>query len=73
MLHPPVCLWHLSFSLQVYSHGLSEIMLGKAIKDLQLPREELVILTKVHVLHGAEIVCKPHSCYVDMRASCAQS
>ncbi|KAH9840762.1 aryl-alcohol dehydrogenase [Rhodofomes roseus] len=31
----------------VYSNGLSEIMLGKAIKDLQLPREELVILTKL--------------------------
>ncbi|KAG5351638.1 hypothetical protein C0989_005484 [Termitomyces sp. Mn162] len=32
---------------QVYSNGLSEIILGKAIKQLQLPREEIVILTKV--------------------------
>lgn len=32
----------------MYSNGLSEIMLGKAIKELQLPREELVILTKVY-------------------------
>ncbi|KAH9911939.1 Aldo/keto reductase [Fomitopsis serialis] len=32
----------------VYSNGLSEIMLGKAIKELQLPREELVVLTKVY-------------------------
>ncbi|KAG6879268.1 hypothetical protein C0992_003942 [Termitomyces sp. T32_za158] len=32
----------------VYSNGLSEIILGKAIKQLQLPREEIVILTKVH-------------------------
>ena len=33
--------------LQSYSNGLSEVMLGKAIKELKLPREELVILTKV--------------------------
>ncbi|KAJ8488408.1 hypothetical protein ONZ51_g3574 [Trametes cubensis] len=32
----------------VYSNGLSEIILGKAIKELNLPREELVIMTKVH-------------------------
>ncbi|KAI0737383.1 Aldo/keto reductase [Daedaleopsis nitida] len=31
-----------------YSHGASEIILGKAIKELNLPREELVILTKVY-------------------------
>ncbi|TFY67355.1 hypothetical protein EVJ58_g1685 [Rhodofomes roseus] len=31
----------------VYSNGLSEVMLGKAIKDLKLPREELVIMTKL--------------------------
>ncbi|KAH0581235.1 hypothetical protein H2248_012350 [Termitomyces sp. 'cryptogamus'] len=31
----------------VYSNGLSEIILGNAIKQLQLPREEIVILTKV--------------------------
>ncbi|KAI0328027.1 Aldo/keto reductase [Cubamyces sp. BRFM 1775] len=32
----------------VYSNGLSEIILGKAIKELNLPREELVIMTKVY-------------------------
>ncbi|KAH9890408.1 Aldo/keto reductase [Cubamyces lactineus] len=32
----------------VYSNGLSEIILGKAIKQLNLPREELVIMTKVY-------------------------
>ncbi|KAI0713890.1 Aldo/keto reductase [Earliella scabrosa] len=32
----------------VYSHGQSEVILGKAIKELNLPREELVILTKVY-------------------------
>ena len=32
----------------VYSNGLSEIMLGQAIRDLALPRDEIVIATKVH-------------------------
>ncbi|KAI0628889.1 aryl-alcohol dehydrogenase [Trametes polyzona] len=31
----------------VYSNGLSEVILGKAIKELKLPREELVIMTKL--------------------------
>ncbi|KAG6895569.1 hypothetical protein C0992_000564 [Termitomyces sp. T32_za158] len=31
-----------------YSNGLSEIILGKAIKQFRLPREEIVILTKVY-------------------------
>jgi Aldo/keto reductase family len=35
--------WH----WQVYSNGASEIILGKAIKQLNLPREEIVVLTKV--------------------------
>ncbi|EIW59914.1 aryl-alcohol dehydrogenase [Trametes versicolor FP-101664 SS1] len=30
-----------------YSNGLSEIILGKAIKEFNLPREELVIMAKV--------------------------
>ncbi|KAI1787698.1 Aldo/keto reductase [Ganoderma leucocontextum] len=32
----------------IYSHGQSEIILGNAIKQLNLPREELVILTKLY-------------------------
>ncbi|PIL33259.1 transporter [Ganoderma sinense ZZ0214-1] len=32
----------------IYSHGQSEIILGNAIKKLNLPRDELVILTKVY-------------------------
>ncbi|KAH9857414.1 Aldo/keto reductase [Lenzites betulinus] len=32
-----------------YSNGLSEIIVGKAIKELNLPREELVIMTKLCV------------------------
>ncbi|PBK63990.1 aryl-alcohol dehydrogenase [Armillaria solidipes] len=31
----------------VYSNGQSEIMLGKAIKEHNLPREEVVVMTKV--------------------------
>lgn len=31
----------------VYSNGLSEIALGRAIRELNLPRDELVIMTKV--------------------------
>ncbi|TFY57889.1 hypothetical protein EVJ58_g6748 [Rhodofomes roseus] len=30
----------------VYSNGLSEVILGKAIKKLNLPREEIVVMTK---------------------------
>ena len=38
----------------MYSNGLSEIILGKAIKQLQLPRHEIVVMTKVfyHLLHN---------------------
>ncbi|KAH9166086.1 Aldo/keto reductase [Lactarius sanguifluus] len=32
----------------VYSNGLSEVILGKAIKQLNLPREEIVVMTKLH-------------------------
>ncbi len=31
----------------MYSNGLSEIILGKAIKELKLPRDEIVVMTKV--------------------------
>lgn len=34
-------------SMQVYSNGESEKILGKAIKQFNLPREEIVVLTKV--------------------------
>ncbi|KAF8271051.1 aryl-alcohol dehydrogenase [Lactarius quietus] len=32
----------------IYSNGLSEVCLGNAIKELNLPREEIVVMTKVH-------------------------
>ena len=31
----------------MYSNGLSEIILGKAIKQLNLPRDQIVVMTKV--------------------------
>ncbi|KAG6814984.1 hypothetical protein H0H87_006025, partial [Tephrocybe sp. NHM501043] len=31
----------------VYSNGLSEEILGKAIKKFDLPREEIVVMTKI--------------------------
>ncbi|KAF7976407.1 hypothetical protein HWV62_6807 [Athelia sp. TMB] len=36
----------------VYSNGMSEVILGKAIKQLSLPRDEIVILTKVFFTVG---------------------
>lgn len=35
-----------------YSNGLSETILGKAIKTLNLPRDEIVVLTKVYFAVG---------------------
>ncbi|KAI0343759.1 Aldo/keto reductase [Trametopsis cervina] len=32
----------------IYSNGLSEIILGNAIKKLELPREEIVVMTKIY-------------------------
>jgi len=34
----------------VYSNGVSEIILGKAIKQHNLPREEIVVMTKVYMV-----------------------
>lgn len=31
----------------VYSNGISEIILGKAIKQFSLPRDEIVVMTKL--------------------------
>jgi len=33
----------------MYSNGRSEIILGKAIKVFDLPREKIVVLTKVSI------------------------
>ncbi|EEB88059.1 hypothetical protein MPER_14326, partial [Moniliophthora perniciosa FA553] len=37
----------------IYSNGTSEIILGKAIKQLGLPREEIVVMTKVIHLNSS--------------------
>ncbi|KAH7888839.1 aryl-alcohol dehydrogenase [Phlebopus sp. FC_14] len=36
----------------MYSNGLSEVILGKAIKKLNLPRDEIVVMTKVYNVVG---------------------
>ncbi|KAF8161259.1 aryl-alcohol dehydrogenase [Crassisporium funariophilum] len=38
----------------VYSNGLSEIILGKAVKELELPRDEIVIMTKLYATVARE-------------------
>ncbi len=43
-----------SSKTQVYSNGQSEIVLGKAIKQLNLPRDEIVVMTKVYRLCKAQ-------------------
>ncbi|KAH7884737.1 aryl-alcohol dehydrogenase [Phlebopus sp. FC_14] len=37
-----------------YSNGYSEVILGKAIKRLNLPRDEIVVMTKVYNVVGRE-------------------
>jgi len=38
----------------VYSNGHSEVVLGKAIKQFNLPRDEIVVMTKVYFVVGRE-------------------
>jgi aryl-alcohol dehydrogenase-like predicted oxidoreductase len=38
----------------VYSNGVSEEIVGKAIKKYNIPREKVVILTKCHFAVGEE-------------------
>ncbi|KDQ53182.1 hypothetical protein JAAARDRAFT_39550 [Jaapia argillacea MUCL 33604] len=38
----------------IYSNGLSEIVLGKAVKQLLLPRDEIVVMTKLYGVVGKE-------------------
>jgi aryl-alcohol dehydrogenase-like predicted oxidoreductase len=39
----------------IYSNGVSEVYLGRAIKALNLPREEIVVMTKVCDCPGLSI------------------
>ncbi len=54
---------HLAYQLGIntfdtadaYSNGASEIVLGKAIKKFNLPRDELVVMTKVFLTVGRDV------------------
>ncbi|KAJ7633434.1 Aldo/keto reductase [Mycena polygramma] len=48
------CVLLISTGPKVYSNGLSEIILGNAIKKLQLPREEIVVLGAVGKTVGTD-------------------
>ncbi|KAJ7219379.1 NADP-dependent oxidoreductase domain-containing protein [Mycena pura] len=37
-----------------YSNGISEVILGKAIKQFDLPRDEIVVMTKLYFVVGRE-------------------
>ncbi|KAG8781888.1 hypothetical protein FRC12_021422 [Ceratobasidium sp. 428] len=39
----------------VYSNGLSEVILGKAIKEYNFPRDEIVVMTKVFFTVGPSV------------------
>ncbi|KAJ7632044.1 aryl-alcohol dehydrogenase [Mycena rosella] len=43
----------------MYSNGMSEVVLGNAIRKLQLPREEIVVMTKVRHPVGKTIDVNP--------------
>jgi hypothetical protein len=61
--------------LQIYSNGLSEVILGKAIKQHNLPRDEIVVMTKVRMQYNGSnceqflislpqvsgVVCRSHT------------
>ena len=50
----------------VYSNGLSERVVGKAIKKFNLPRNRIVIATKVHFpVHEDDISIQPHGLPLD--------
>ena len=54
------CSYLLMIRSQVYSNGLSEIILGNAIKKLGLRREEIVVMTKVRYVLST--ICWEHRC-----------
>lgn len=44
----------------MYSNGESEVILGKAIKQHNLPRDEIVVMTKVRTFCGARYASTSH-------------
>jgi len=51
MVAHPFLIWR---HWQVYSNGVSEIILGKAIKKFNFPRDEIVVMTKASFFHEYE-------------------
>lgn len=52
---------HLRATADVYGQGTSEQIIGKAIKEYQIPRSRLVLLTKCYFGVDPEIVKTGHS------------
>ncbi|KAK7445486.1 hypothetical protein VKT23_014903 [Stygiomarasmius scandens] len=48
----------------VYSSGQSEVVLGNAIRKLNLPREEIVVMTKIRAPVPKEVNVSGHSIFV---------
>ncbi|KAF7290758.1 Aldo/keto reductase [Mycena indigotica] len=48
----------------IYSNGMSEVVLGKAVKQHQIPREEVVIMTKLRHPVGKSISVQPTDLFV---------
>jgi len=48
----------------IYSNGLSEVYLGRAIKALNLPREEIVVMTKVRLLSCSVVLVWSTKTYI---------
>jgi len=44
----------------IYSNGMSEVYLGRAIKALDLPREEIVVMTKLYAAVGKTVEATVH-------------
>ncbi|KAJ3814737.1 aryl-alcohol dehydrogenase [Lentinula lateritia] len=53
----------------VYSNGLSEVILGKAIKKLNLPRDEIVVMTKCFSVVGKTASDNPFTIRADPDAN----
>lgn len=69
---PPECLSSAGL-LQAYSNGLSEVILGKAIKQFNLPRDAIVIMTKVCEVVWHQFKLFRQACLAGLCPSHAQS
>ena len=53
----------------VYSNGESERILGKAIKKYNLPRDEIVVMTKVRLIDSLQLFNLPNDARTGYRCS----